>query len=129
MLFLSASYFIPGNVAIQVLWRYSHFGGNIFINHACPNKIKYFVVQFPPRVYSTHFKRLILRIFFKLPELVVISFIVLLNNRARLYCWRGGLPPLPALALCNLPGCSAPQKCTLTGLKTGRKLLLHVYVI
>ncbi len=128
MLFLSASYFIPGNVAIQVLWRYSHFGGNIFINHACPNKIKYFVMQFPPRVYSTHFKWLILWIFFKLPELVVISFIVLLNNRARLYCWRG-LPPLPALALCSPPGCSAPQKCTLTGPKTGRKLLLHVYVI
>ena len=90
MLFLLASYFIPGNVAVQVLWRYSHFGGNIFINHACPNKIKYFVMQFPPRVYSTHFKWLILWIFFKLPELVVISFIVLLNNRARLYCWRGG---------------------------------------
>lgn len=129
MLFLSASYFIPGNVAIQVLWRYSHFGGNIFINHACPNKIKYFVVQFPPRVYSTHFKRLVFWIFFKLPEFVVISFIVLLNNRARLYCWRGGLPPLPALALCSPPGCSAPQKCTLTGPKTGRKLLLRVYVI
>lgn len=129
MLFLSASYFIPGNVAIQVLWRYSHFGGNVFINHACPNQIKYFVMQFPPRVYSTHFKWLILWIFFKLPELVVISFIVLLNNRARLYCWRGGLPTLPALALCSPPGCSAPQKCTLTGPKTGRKLLLHVYVI
>jgi hypothetical protein len=131
VLFLSASYFIPGNVAIQVPWRYSHFGGNVFINHACPNQIKYFVMQFPPRVYSTHFKWLILWIFFKLPELVVISFIVLLNGlySRTLLNRRGGLLPLPALALCSPPGCSAPQKCTLTSPETGRKLLLHVYVI
>lgn len=129
MLFLLASYFIPGNVAIQVLWRYSHFGGNIFINHACPNKIKYFIVQLPPRVYSTHFKWLILWIFFKLPEFVVISFIVLLNGCARLYCRRGGLLPPPALALCSPPGCSEHQKCTLLSPETGRKLLHYVYVI
>lgn len=129
MLFLLASYFIPGNVAIQVLWRYSHFGGNIFINHACPNKIKYFIVQIPPRVYSTHFKRLILWIFFKLPEFVVISFIVLPNGCARLYCRRGGLLLPPAVALYSPRECSAHQKCTLTGPETGRKLLHHVYVI
>lgn len=129
MLFLSASYFIPGNVAIQALWRYSHFGGNVFINHACPNKIKYFIVQFPPRVYSTHFKWLILWIFFKLPELVVISFIVLLNNRARLYCWRGGCRRCLLWLYAVRRDVVRPKKCTLTGPKTGRKLLLHVYVI
>lgn len=124
MLFLSASYFIPGNVAIQVLWRYSHFGGNVFINHACPNQIKYFVMQFPPRVYSTHFKWLILWIFFKLPELVVISFIVLLNGlySRTLLNRRGGC------CRCLL-WLYAVRRDVVRPKNARRKLLLHVYVI